>query len=559
MLALTIDLLEKDKREKYSMSDMNKNKKNVSSQKDTKQRKLLAELDALETEDLSGFGKKEEQKKDEGELVFLYDDDEKNPNYHPKAKNRKTKKRGKSKLGKKWITIFASVVGVLLAVYLGFAFYFNSHFYFSTMINGNKFGGKDMAHVEKFIEKQIHDYELTLKRSDGRTEKIQGKEIALKYQPGNELKKVLQSQNPFLWPTSLFKKDVREIEIGVVYDKQKLSKKISQLECVKNSNPVKSVSAMPVFSGNEFIIQKEVFGNEVNVENLTKVIEEHLDGLNDEVDMKKSKAYYEPKYVSDAKEVISAREAMNKCLDAEITYDFNPFDETVDRANISQWLSVDENMQVSFKEKDVRAYIKKLASKYDTSGKPRSFVTATGKTVEVKNGIYGWKINQDAEYKKLTEDILAGKTVKREPEYKRKAVSHQGNDFGNTYVEVDLTTQHMWFFQNGKMMMESPIVTGKPSAGNATPQGTYTITYAQKGAVLKGKILPNGKREYETPVDFWMPFNGGIGFHDATWQSSFGGNRYLTHGSHGCVNMPHDKAQQLFGYVKAGTPVICHY
>ena len=103
---------------------------------------------------------------------------------------------------------------------------------------------------------------------------------------------------------------------------------------------------------------------------------------------------------------------MNKCLDAEITYDFNPFTEKVDRTSISQWLSVDENMQVSFKEKDVKAYIKKLASKYDTSGKPRSFVTATGKTVEVKNGIYGWKINQDAEYKKLTEDLFSGKIRK---------------------------------------------------------------------------------------------------------------------------------------------------
>ena len=126
--------------------------------------------------------------------------------------------------------ISASVVGVLLAVYLGFAFYFNSHFYFSTKINGNKFGGKNVAHVEKFIEKQINDYELALKRSDGQTEKIQGKEIALKYQPGNELEKVLKSQNPFLWPKSLFKKDVREIEIGVTYDKQKLSAEISQLE-----------------------------------------------------------------------------------------------------------------------------------------------------------------------------------------------------------------------------------------------------------------------------------------------------------------------------------------
>ena len=156
------------------MSDMSKGKKNVSSQKDTRQKELLAELEALETEDLSGFGrgKEKKQKKDEGELVFLYDDDEKNPNYHPKKKERK------SKSGKKWMIISASVVGVLLAVYLGFAFYFNSHFYFSTKINGNKFGGKNVAHVEKFIEKQINDYELALKRSDDdRQKRFRGKKL----------------------------------------------------------------------------------------------------------------------------------------------------------------------------------------------------------------------------------------------------------------------------------------------------------------------------------------------------------------------------------------------
>ena len=161
------------------MSDMRKDKKNVSSQKDTRQKELLAGLEALETEDLSGFGKEKEkkQKKDEGELVFLYDDDEKNPNYHPK------KKEEKSKAGKKWMMITASVVGVLLAVYLGFAFYFNSHLYFSTMINGNKFGGKDIAYVEKFIEKQINDYELTLKRSDGQDGKNFGERNSAENKP----------------------------------------------------------------------------------------------------------------------------------------------------------------------------------------------------------------------------------------------------------------------------------------------------------------------------------------------------------------------------------------
>lgn len=326
-----------------------------------------------------------------------------------------------------------------------------------------------------------------------------------------------------------------------------------------NAEPVESVSAMPVFDGNQFAVQKEVIGNRVDVEALKKAVEEHLNGFFDTLNMEEKGCYVAPKYFSDSPEVIAAQEKMNKYLVANITYDFTPHTEVVDKTVISQWLTVDENMQAVFETEKVKEYIKGLADKYDTSGKPRSFVTANGNTVEVKNGVYGWKISQDEEYEQLVANIEAGDTVKREPAYKRRAKSHEGNDFGNTYAEVDLTTQKMWFIQDGQVVLESPIVTGKPSTGHATPQGTYTVTYTQKGAVLRGKLLPDGTREYESPVDYWMPFNGGIGFHDASWQSAFGGSRYLTHGSHGCINMPLEKAKQLFGYLKAGTPVICHY
>ena len=50
-----------------------------------------------------------------------------------------------------------------------------------------------------------------------------------------------------------------------------------------------------------------------------------------------------------------------------------------------------------------------------------------------------------------------------------------------------------------------------------------------------------------------------IGMHDATWRSSFGGTIYKTKGSHGCINMPYEKAQELYGYIEKGTPVICYH
>lgn len=496
-------------------------------------------------------------REEEKELVFLYDDDEVNPNYNKEADQERKLKKAKAK--RMALIVCGSILGMIVTVYLGFALFFHSHFYFDTEINGNDFSWKTVKDVEKFMSEQVDGYVLSLIGNDNTTETIVGKDISLKYKEGEGLSKALQAQNPFLWPKAFFQKDKLQIEVGVTYDKKALDAKIASLKSVTNEKPVETEAAKPVFDGNQFVIQKEVYGNRVDVKALTKAVEEHLNGFVDTLNMEEEKCYVQPKYFSDSKEVAAARDAMNKYLKANITYDFNPHKEVVDQKVISGWLTVDGNMKVTFQKDKVKEYIKGLATKYDTSGKPRSFVTANGNTVEVRNGVYGWKINQKKEYEKLVANIEAGETVTREPEYSRRAKSHEGNDFGNTYVEIDLTRQHLWFIKNGQKIMESDIVTGNPNKGNATPQGVYTLTYKTKNAVLRGPKQPDGSYEWESPVDYWMPFNGGIGMHDAKWQSAFGGNRYQSHGSHGCVNMPLEKAKEIYGYIDAGTPVICHY
>lgn len=494
---------------------------------------------------------------EEKELVFLYDDDEVNPNYNKEADMERKAKKAKVK--KRVGIVCASVLGAILAIYLGIALFFHSHFYFNTTINGNDFSTKTIEDVEEYMAGQVDGYVLSLIGNDNTTETITGKEISMKYKKGEGLAKVLESQNPFLWPKSLWEKEDLHVEVGVEYDKKALDTKIASLKSVSNPKPTNSVSAMPVFDGNQFTIKKEVYGNKVDITTMTKAIEDHLNGFVDTLNMEEEQCYVQPKFLSDAKEVAAARDKMNQYIKASVTYDFTPHTEVVDKAVISGWLTVDGDMNVTFQKEKVTEYIKGLASKYNTSGKPRSFVTANGNTVEVRNGVYGWKINQDKEYKKLVANIEAGETVIREPEYSRRAKSHEGNDFGNTYVEIDLSSQRLWFIKDGQKMMESDIVTGNPNKGNATPQGVYTVTYKTKNATLRGPKQPDGSYEWESPVSFWMPFNGGIGMHDANWQSAFGGSRYKTHGSHGCVNMPYEKAKQVYGYIDAGTVVVCHY
>lgn len=455
--------------------------------------------------------------------------------------------------------IGGSVLGVILAVYFGFAIFFSSHFYFHTTINGVDYSLQSVSKVEDAMTQEVGVYKLSLKEADGDVDVIDGQQIDLSYKKGEELNTVLKNQNVFLWPRSLWENFDIQAPVGVEYDETKLENLLNGLDCMKEENQVAPVSAVPEYDGQKFVVKAEELGSLINVDVFKEKVAEYIGGFRNTLDMVEEDCYVKASYFSDSPEVIAACETMNAYLGASVTYTFGDATEVVDGSVISQWLTTDENMNVTYNEEGVSQYIASLAEKYDTYKKQRTFTSGSGNTVNVQGGNYGWLIDQAAEIEALKANISNKEVVTKEPVYKQTAASHGAADWGNTYVEVDLTNQYMYLFVNGSVVTSSPIVTGKPSEGSATPQGVYSIRYCKRNAVLRGPKKPDGTYEWESPVDFWMPFNGAIGLHDATWQSSFGGNRYLTHGSHGCVNLPYNIAKTVFNNVSAGTPVVCHY
>lgn len=131
-------------------------------------------------------------------------------------------------------------------------------------------------------------------------------------------------------------------------------------------------------------------------------------------------------------------------------------------------------------------------------------------------------------------------------------------DLGNSYVEIDLTRQKVWVYVNGNIEVETDCVTGCIDKGHETPTGIFTLTYKEKDKVLRGQKLENGSYEYESPVSYWMPFNGGIGLHDATWRDTFGGNIYISNGSHGCINLPLDAAEKIYDIITSDMPIVVY-
>lgn len=475
------------------------------------------------------------------------------------VKRRKTGKDGKVKA----LWIIGGVLAVICLIYVAISVYFMSHFFVNTKINGKNFSGKTASDVEKYLQTNIKDYKLTILENEGRQDVISGSEIGLEYRAGTETEKLLKDQNGFAWPKAFFTENSRKVLVNVSYNEESLNQRISQLSCLQTEQ-TPAENAKPEFDGNQYVIKPEVYGNAVDKERLTEQVKVHITEFQPQLDMVETKCYAKPKYVEDSKEVQEACDAMNKYVNASITYPMNE-PVVVDKALISQWLQVDGEMKVSLNTEAMKQWFTAFGDEYDTQGTTRTFTTPAGKSATVTGGTYGWSIDEDTELVNLQNSILNGEVVTREPAYYAggTAAAHSGQDWGNTYAEVDMSAQHMWYIQNGQVVLETDVVTGEPIPSKITPEGVYSLMWKQPNSVLVGDINPDtGEPAYRTKVKYWMQVtSSGVGFHDAIWQTAFGGTLYQIPGtgSHGCINMPLDQAGALFNMIEPGTPVIFHW
>lgn len=461
-------------------------------------------------------------------------------------KNISIKKLFKSKRAGDIIILIFSI----LLVYSLISLYFTKHFFFNTVINGVDVSLKAHSDADDIIKGYVKDYKLQLIERNDEIEEIKGKDIGIKYNEKNSISKVYYNQSSFKWIVSVLKDEKYYLDDLFVFNKDDLENKINELNCL-NKEIIEPQNVNFKYSKDSYEVIEEVYGNKIKKDKLKNDIEISILKGETKLDLNENLCYENPKYTLKSDKTFETKSLLDKYVQSKITYIFGSESEILDGNIISQWLSVNENLEVVINEKAAREYVLGLSRKYDTVGVTRNFKTSTGKVVEVKGGIYGWKINPYAEEKAILETIKLGIAVEREPIYGQKAVSRDKNDIGNTYVEINITRQHLWFYKNGRLITQGAVVTGNPNRGNSTKLGTYMLNYKQKGSTLRGQ-------NYEAEVTYWMPFFGNIGIHDASWRYSFGGQIYKRNGTHGCVNAPLYLAKTIFENIEDGTPIICY-
>lgn len=447
--------------------------------------------------------------------------------------------------------VLAGVVVVGAAGYVGMSMKYQNTYLPNTRINGMDAGGMTASAVEEAMSKEADIYSLKLAMRNDASETIEGNTIGLHTVFDGSLENILKAQNPYTWPLRMMTGENYEIETMISYEETALEDAVDQLKALNPANVTAPENARlsDYIKGEGYSVIPEVEGDRLKPEKVKEEVKAAINELKEEIDLDELGCYEEPAVRSDDESLTAMADSLNHYVNMTVTYTMGSKNEILDGEQIHTWLSYSDG-QVTVDEGKISEYVKSLASKYNTAYTKRTFKTSYGPEVEV-SGVYGWRIDQQAEAAALKEALAEGKNVTKEPAYAQKAASHDGNDYGNTYAEVNLTAQHMYFYKDGKKILESDFVSGNVSKGYTTPPGLFSLTYKQRDATLKGQ-------GYASPVKFWMPFNGGIGFHDASWRNTFGGTIYKKNGSHGCVNMPYAAAKTLFENVYAGMPVICY-
>ena len=311
------------------------------------------------------------------------------------------------------------------------------------------------------------------------------------------------------------------------------------------------INASFKFQNNAFTPVEAINGNQINIELLSSQIMYAIKTRRKDLILNYDVHYLKPKFKLGSAETNQALKDLNKCLSSRINYTLRNEQIVLTKSDFGSWLKVDSNMHVIISDAKAVEYIRLLADKNDIVVKNITFKTSGGVTKTVNGGDLGYRINIYKECSDLCKDIKNGNTVTREPNYGMRGIPNGAFDSNKTYVEINISAQKLWYYKSGNLIIESDIVTGNTSNGNSTPSGAYYIKYKELNATLNGP-------GYSTKVQYWMPFNEGVGLHDASWRSIFGGTIYKSNGSHGCINLPFLTAQTIYNNIGVGAIVICY-
>ncbi len=447
-----------------------------------------------------------------------------------------------------------TIFGVVLLTYEYGVLVSSKYYYPGTKINGFEAGFKEVSDLENEMYENPSDYVYNLAFRD-ETYMLNGYDIGLKIDYSDELERIKREQNPFLWFNTFFKNE-NSINKTISFDEEKLEYMIDGFDCMDPDNMIAPENATIQLGDDGVVVAVDGDPGTI-IEDKQKIYDyvgEAIINDTKDIDIEECNCYKVADYTSESSKVKKCVDNCNAVAGLDIRYLYGTEEVPLEPFQLFGTIIISDTYDTIISKNRVKTVLEGFSRLHDTYDKLRRFRNHDRQMITIDNSHYGWMLDVETETDNLYSDLIHHKSITRAPEFLEKGYTYDvntGDDIGSTYAEVNVEKQIMYFYKNGRMLMYSDVVTGCVSARHSTPHGIYSIDYKQSPAVLRGE-------DYESKVTYWMPFNGGIGFHDATWRGRFGGEIYQYSGSHGCVNMPFPKAQELFSEVEEGVPVIVY-
>lgn len=458
------------------------------------------------------------------------------------------------------------VLGLVLIAYLVGVFLFSGRFYPNTTAADFDISLETPEAVQQQLTDALRGYAFEVK-GYGFDMLLTSDDIAMDLDAAAIAQGMRANMNPWLWPAQVWgSHDETQALAATCATDEIISLVTPQVEQLNEGStlPTDATIAFDEQKGS-FVIVPETYGTALDPQSISEQIALGVMTFRPVVELDES-SLVQPKVFRDDPRLPVACESANTLVTADVDVLMDgQVAATVDPKLVASWVVLDADLVPSLDDAALTAWVDDLVSRNSTLGSERTYTRADGKVITVSGGSYGWLFDGEALAEQLRSAVKQGTkgTIEVPVQQAAARVVTDGNpDWPTRYVDVDLSEQYARFYgADGSIIWETAIVSGKPG-GWETPSGVWVINSKASPSKLIGERDPKtGKPEYETTVQYWMPFIGNsIGFHDATWQSSFGGSRWRTGaGSHGCLNISYSAAEALWGLIGVGDVVVVHY
>lgn len=499
---------------------------------------------------------------DDEDIEIPDDDDLTEPVIKNEPTEAQLNEKRKEKRRRTVLRIFVVLAAVSVAagvtlyfVHRHYAAYYATHFYKGTMINGTDVSYRTVDVVKQRIKDDVARYSLVIGEKNDKEEILRSEDVGWEYVDDGAVEKLMEQQDAEHWYRHFRDGQEYRLNAGISYDRDKAISSIRALDCLQEENVTNPKNAqLKLKTDGSYTVTKEVEGNRLDPEKTEQVILEALDASERRVDLTEPDCYLHPDVHSDDEALCRRRDQWNHLLKIHLTYQFGDNYEDIDRDMLLTHIT-DDGQNVTLTTDWVRDLVYEWAARYDTFGIDFPFHTSDGEDIVVPGGgDYGWCIDLEDTIDEILSAIDNAESGVRQVVWLYEAKGWDNDGLTGTYVEVSLDKQKLWCYRDYELVMETDVVTGRPTPDRETEPGVYAID-AKKSPATLGTMDVQG---YSSPVSWWCPFNGGQGLHDAPWRDAFGGSIYLTNGSHGCVNIPVDRMQVIYDTVETGTPVVVY-